>query len=526
MSRDFSQLAIRAETHPPAYSFHKYWARKPHNVVRRALRAAGLLNGQLVLDPFCGSGVPLSEAARLGAKCVGFDVNPVAVALTRATLDPPEPHAFRRLLESELDGLEREFGELYRLGGRTIRHVVHAVVVVCPHCGLRVSADKAVRRGRRYTCPSCENRLCFNLENLVATRQLRVVLDDGREIADEQDCPAHGEDADACRFDRALTPNRRILAFPGLRTRHLFSARNFRLLTAFAERIGRLPEAERDTASLALTASAAQCSRLIAYRNNLTTGGPAWTVPGFWVPPLHLESNPLAHIRARLQRMCRGFADLRRFPGRGAGHTVRLGSAGELLREPLPAPASLVFLDPPYGDSVPYLEFSALWNSLLGLAPEPAADIAVSDRVAGDGGWDRYERGLHNAAHGVVAQLHPEGRVLVTFNNKDMRAWTALLTALQAAGLACRGAFYQSPAVVSTKAQLAHAGSYIGDVYCLFERTRTRPGIDLAAVSGALRSQGRQTRRSVQRAALLAFLRANLDAGLLPRLSDEIAALA
>ena len=43
-------------------------------------------------------------------------------------------------------------------------------------------------------------------------------------------------------------------------------------------------------------ASVAQCSRLIAYRNDLTTGGPAWTVPGFWVPPVHLETNPLPHI--------------------------------------------------------------------------------------------------------------------------------------------------------------------------------------------------------------------------------------
>lgn len=94
MSRDdFSLIAVTAETHPPGYSFHKYWARKPHNVVRRALEACGVAPGTVVLDPFCGSGVPLSEAAALGATCIGLDVNPVAVELTRATLNPPDPDA-------------------------------------------------------------------------------------------------------------------------------------------------------------------------------------------------------------------------------------------------------------------------------------------------------------------------------------------------------------------------------------------------------------------------------------------------
>ena len=169
---DFSRIAVAAETHPPAYSFHKYWARKPHNVVRRVLQACGVAPGTLVIDPFCGSGVPLSEAAALGAECIGFDVNPVAVALAGATLAPPDPADFHAAFSAILNAASERFSHRYTQGGRKVRYVVHATTVVCETCQTRVSADAASRRGRRYTCPRCQSGLSFNLENLVATRVL------------------------------------------------------------------------------------------------------------------------------------------------------------------------------------------------------------------------------------------------------------------------------------------------------------------------------------------------------------------
>src|SRR5271170_6774780 len=37
-----------------------------------------------VLDPFCGSGRMLMAASALGARCYGFDVNPLACLITEA----------------------------------------------------------------------------------------------------------------------------------------------------------------------------------------------------------------------------------------------------------------------------------------------------------------------------------------------------------------------------------------------------------------------------------------------------------
>lgn len=45
--------------------------------------------GDLVLDPFCGSGTVPLQAALMGRRAMAFDVNPYAITLTRGKLNPP-----------------------------------------------------------------------------------------------------------------------------------------------------------------------------------------------------------------------------------------------------------------------------------------------------------------------------------------------------------------------------------------------------------------------------------------------------
>ena len=76
---------IGAKTHTPEYLMHKYWARKPHNVISHCIQRLLPQKG-VVIDPFCGSGVTLREGALLGHECYGFDVNPTACLITENLL--------------------------------------------------------------------------------------------------------------------------------------------------------------------------------------------------------------------------------------------------------------------------------------------------------------------------------------------------------------------------------------------------------------------------------------------------------
>src|SRR5687767_3525400 len=81
----------------PVYGVHRWWARRPAALLRAALLAASLpadsalvrfwdaysspgrpLQGWQVYDPFSGGGCTLVEAARLGARVAGGDIDPLA----------------------------------------------------------------------------------------------------------------------------------------------------------------------------------------------------------------------------------------------------------------------------------------------------------------------------------------------------------------------------------------------------------------------------------------------------------------
>ena len=92
MPHTVHQVLTTPRTWPARYRLHKYWSRKPPDLVAARI-AAATAPGDLVLDPFCGSGVAPIEAAALGRPAIGIDVNPFAIFLARTTAAPCDPDA-------------------------------------------------------------------------------------------------------------------------------------------------------------------------------------------------------------------------------------------------------------------------------------------------------------------------------------------------------------------------------------------------------------------------------------------------
>ncbi len=73
---------------PKAKERTGYPTQKPIELLERIIKVASN-KGDLVLDPFCGSGTTLVAAKLLGRKIIGIDTNPDAVALTEERLSKP-----------------------------------------------------------------------------------------------------------------------------------------------------------------------------------------------------------------------------------------------------------------------------------------------------------------------------------------------------------------------------------------------------------------------------------------------------
>lgn len=97
-----------ADTVTNGHGFHPYPAKFPPQLPRQVIEELSE-RGELIVDPFCGSGTSALEAVRLGRRIAAIDANPVGVRLTRVkvhgigTSDIDELHRFskeaKRLIE-------------------------------------------------------------------------------------------------------------------------------------------------------------------------------------------------------------------------------------------------------------------------------------------------------------------------------------------------------------------------------------------------------------------------------------------
>ncbi|MHA1976859.1 MAG: DNA methyltransferase, partial [Candidatus Hodarchaeales archaeon] len=97
---EISQLAIpERSSYKPIYQMSKWFARRSSSIFRAILlscilspsddimdefyNAKDSFKNVTVLDPFMGGGTTIIEALRLGMKCIGVDINPVAWFITK-----------------------------------------------------------------------------------------------------------------------------------------------------------------------------------------------------------------------------------------------------------------------------------------------------------------------------------------------------------------------------------------------------------------------------------------------------------
>jgi adenine-specific DNA methylase len=211
----------RKEINRPIYHIHKWWAQRLGTVFRAiilgALSPAGTdvfdalyhpirFNKFVVFDPFMGSGTTIGEAAKLGARAIGRDINPVAYFLVRNALS----YHNRENVLREFKSIEYDVADKIRAFYKTrlsdgqeadVLYYFWVKALPCPHCkqdvdlfSKRIFARHAYPK--RYpkaqaVCPSCGeiNQVLYDDKSAQCTF-CKVVFD-------PQSGPAKGQKA-AC----------------------------------------------------------------------------------------------------------------------------------------------------------------------------------------------------------------------------------------------------------------------------------------------------------------------------------------
>lgn len=175
----------RKELNRPIYHIHKWWARRLGSVFRALVigtfapadadivdlfyKPVRIKNG-VVFDPFMGSGTTIGEAGKVGARAIGWDINPVACFLVKNALSSHDRNAvLSNFLKIEQD-VSAELRRYYRTTlseglNVDVLYYFWVKVVDCPACNIPVDLfstrifakhhDPKRNTQARSLCPIC-----------------------------------------------------------------------------------------------------------------------------------------------------------------------------------------------------------------------------------------------------------------------------------------------------------------------------------------------------------------------------------
>ena len=134
---------IETTKNSPIFRMHGYHlGKKPYDAVK-AYIGHYTLPGDLVLDPFCGSGSTAVAALALRRRAVAIDASPAATFITRFYVAQCDPEDLKKRFERMCRAVEEEMRHLYRTtchrcnAEGTIHYVIYSNVYSCPRCGQR-----------------------------------------------------------------------------------------------------------------------------------------------------------------------------------------------------------------------------------------------------------------------------------------------------------------------------------------------------------------------------------------------------
>jgi len=397
------------------YNMHTYWSKKPHDAIRQYIRHY-TQPGDLVFDPFCGSGGTALAALMEGRKAIAIDRSPAATFITKNYCTPVDVEELRRAFEELKARVKPEIDWLYetrcdRCGGKaTTGYTVYSQVFQCPRClekvplfdCVEVAGKTAKGKAKKISvCPHCykkgiEEKISTRAEKFGAVPVLVSYLC-------EAGCnPKRGErrhnDTDPKKREyfekydlgkiREIEgrdiphwyPTDRMMHAPedqeqwGVKWRagtsnfrtvdELFTRRNLWAVSAIMEGVKNLNCELGDALKFVLTGVTLGLSRMNRYMPNATF--PFYVISGtYYLPQVSCEEPVWKHFENKHKRLLKGYVSICE---RVKGSAVAVSTQDGRRLDQLPgASMDYVFTDPAYGANVQYGELNFIWEAWLGL---------------------------------------------------------------------------------------------------------------------------------------------------------------
>jgi len=391
------------------YKIHKYWARKPWFIVEKYIKEHSKIN-DVVMDPFCGSGVTGAEAIVNGRNFIGQDLNPMSILVTQGTL----------LNNINFEDLKEDFKKIQDACQNKIQSLYY-VDSFCPSCGAQM-VWKHLRTGPKFKnsytgviyCPYCNSKAT----NYSATPKDIERIESNYKIDTPYWFPT-------TKFPKKFYKDR--FSYKGIScVADMYTPRNLYALSLIYNEIQKIQNKDnRLLLLLAFTNTVLHVSKLKG--ENVRPLG----VNNYWIPDDHIEENVWFRYVERVKLVCAA-KEMQQQRYKKEKKSNKLFKCGSWQVEKKSALESMgkecvdyYFTDPPYGEAIQYSELSFIWNAWLKEEYDNKEEIIINPVQKKN--ENDFENLLKKSLQNIYIALKKEKYFTLCFQNKSFGVWKPII---------------------------------------------------------------------------------------------------
>lgn len=455
------------------YRAHSYHTKVPPEGIARQIEHY-TNPGDVVVDPFCGSGMTGVAALMTGRRGFISDLSSAATHIARGYTSPVDSAELRRTGEQLLASLAPLEAELYGTGCprcsdvARIEYTVWSDVFGCPACSREIvfwqsavdAETGAIAKAIECSCGHMSAKRDLHwlrsepvLQSVACRRCKRVE----REVDDAERAriAVLGRSTITAWYPTAAFESWREMWRGQHRTQAIDTAADFftdRNLAALAELwagVGReTDDALRSALRFAFTASVNRASRRYQWNPKRPTNVLSSTL---YIASLSYEFNVFSLFRRKLKSAIDLNAATRAMSG--SAHVFR--TPAQSLDHLPDQSVDYVFTDPPFGSNIFYTDSSFLWEAWLDDLTDTTKEAVVHQSQRAEHGGkslNDYEKLMREAFEEMARVLRPNAWASVMFHNSSDEVWSALARAIETSG------FEVGSAVAFDKSQASFKG--------------------------------------------------------------------
>jgi DNA modification methylase len=425
MIKDLSEVKIKikntvASNNNDLYKSHLYWSQKPYNICDILIESFSE-KGDVVFDPFMGSGVTLIQAIskKYARKAVGVEINQVPIFIIEVLLNKYNLRNVKTLITRFLDEID-QLKVYYE--------------TICDSCKEKGTLTKIIFDREDFKSDPVIKEIHYN-----CTCSKKILRKDSTQEDYSKMSELEEYDQINVISNIELLSNTRIAVYKGQKISDIFTKRNFYIIDRVLQIIKSFNEEEQELLNYILLSSL-HLSKITDTHSN--SQWPLWTPKKDCV-----EKNilPVIGKRAKALILSLEYAQKNLCSNRSKSDNLFNMKPGDfkiinkgiqfISEEDIPDNSiDLVITDPPYLGQVLYSEYMQLYKPFLNL------DFNLEDEIVVSTAPDRkkeeleYYELLEEAFAKVGRKVKNNKYMCMYFHDSNLDVWKRLISILEKAG--------------------------------------------------------------------------------------------